>query len=93
MFCRVTFLALQDLRTLGLRVFVMVLHFKSSSSSYHVVLGSFLTHLINLDTAQGEILCGAPDLGHFNVVLCTFHFLKIAPIVDTFSWTLMLMDF
>ena len=47
--------------------------------------GLFLTFLITRFTPRWEILCGSSDRGWLIVNWCFFHFLIIAPTVDSFS--------
>ncbi len=48
-----------------------------------MVLGFLLTVLVIILTPRGEILRGAKDRGRLSVVLYVFHFLIIAPTVDS----------
>src|SRR4029434_9721808 len=52
---------------------------RSFTSSPCVVLGLFCTFRMITDTAQGDILHGAPDLERLTVVWCCFHLRIIAP--------------
>ena len=57
---------------------------RSSTCSSCVVLGCSLTFLIIRFTPRWEILRGAPDRERLIVNWCFFHFLIIAPTVDSF---------
>src|SRR4029434_8329408 len=58
---------------------------RSFTSSPCVVLGYFCSFRMITDTAQGNILHGAPDLERLTVVWCCLHLRIIAPIVVRFS--------
>ena len=59
--------------------------FRSSTSAYRVVLGCSPIFLIIRFTPCREILRGALDQGRLRVNWCFFHFLIIAPTVDSLS--------
>ncbi len=90
---RGTRLALQDLSPWRRSVLLMVafvtlvpaLCRSFTRSPPHGILGFLLTVLVIILTLQGEILRGAPDRGRLSVVLYVFHFLIIAPTVDFFT--------
>ncbi len=89
---RGTRLALQDLSPWRRSVLLMVAFVtlvpalcRSFTRSPRVVLGFLLTVLVIILTPRGEILRGAPDRGRLSVVLYVFHFLIIAPTVDFFT--------
>src|SRR4029434_976281 len=58
---------------------------RSFTSSPCVVVGLFCTFRMITNTAQGDILHGAPDLERLTVGWCCFHLRIIAPIVVCFS--------
>ncbi len=84
---RGTRLALQDLSPCYWCYFVTLVPAlcRSFTRSPRVVLGFLLTVLVIILTPRGEILRGAPDRGRLSVVLYVFHFLIIAPTVDFFT--------
>src|SRR4029434_6704737 len=78
-------LALQDFKPFQRSVLPMVFlvtvvlaALRSFTSSPSVVLGLFFTFRMITDTAQGDILHGAPDRERLTVVWCCFHLLIIA---------------
>jgi len=89
---RWTCLALQDLSPSRCSVLLMVAFVtlfpalcRSFIRSLCAVLGFLVTVLIIILTPRDEILRGAPDRGRLSVVLYVFHFLTIAPTVDFFT--------
>ena len=89
---RGTLRALTDFSPLRYNVLLMVIlvtvvpaALRSSTSSCYAVLGCSFTFLIIRFTPHLEILCGAPNQGWLIVNWCFFHFLIIAPAVDSSS--------
>ncbi len=87
---RGTRLALQDLSPWRRSVLLMVAFVtlvpalcRSFTRSPRVVLGFLLTVLVIIWPHGVRILRGAPDRGRLSVVLYVFHFLIIAPTVDS----------
>ncbi len=66
---------------------------RSLTRSSHVVLGWFLTVLMNSVTPRGEILHGAPVRVRLTDILCFFHLRIITLTVVTFSPSCLVMDF